>query len=305
MRKALLALLALWSCGAMAGVINFEVHFTPFVGDIAKSHVETVPGRAFVYLNNVPIAEQDVEKKRVPVIFDNREIAAAVWVPAKGLGGLVRKGRNTIRIEFVPADMKASYQSRLQWNEVTDQVTRQGSGGSGTSTNRGGQGMETKKSQGKVVLERDFTGDFATELPWHRYPPVSALNDEDRQKLAALVKDHAAAFKPKFDALYKALATKPELDVKEIRKIGCVEKAYAAGVRVPVPAAAELEFATTGSAVVIVSRKSGWLYPFDRKSFAKLKGEEMQMCAGIVLSMTYPPRLVVAKAPDGRWEVVY
>ena len=107
----------------------------------------------------------------------------------------------------------------------------------------------------------------------------------------------------KFEPIYKLLAAKPEVHVAEIRKMGCLEKAYAAGVRVPVPAATELEFSTTGSAVVVVARKGG-LYPFDRKSFAKLKGEEMQMCAGIVLTMMYPPRLVVAKAPDGRWEVV-
>jgi hypothetical protein len=305
MKRALLASLALWSAGAMAGVINFEVQFTPFVGDISKSEVQTVPGKAFVYLNNVPIAEQDVEKKSVPVIFDNREIAAAVWVPVKSLGGLVRKGKNTLRIEFVPTDAKASYQSRLQWNEVTDQVKEQRSGGAVSSTNRGGQGMETKKSQGKAVFERDFAGDFATELPWHKYPAVNALTDEDKQKLAALVKDRAEAFKPNFDAVYKILAAKPEIQVAEIRKLGCIEKAHAAGVRVPVPAAAELEFSTTGSAAVVVARKSGSLYPFDRKAFARLKGEDAQMCAGISLSIAYPPKLVVAKAPDGRWEVVH
>jgi len=300
MKKVLLASLALLSHGAMAAVINFEVQFTPFVGDIAKSHVDTVPGKAYVFLNNVPIAEQDVKKDKVPVIFDNREIPASVWVPAKSLGGMVRKGKNTLRIEFVPTDMKAAYQSRLQWNEVTDQVRSS----EGRSTNRGGEGMETKKSQGKVVLERDFTGDFATEQPWHKYPAVSALNDEDRQKLAAFVKDRAEAFRPNFDAIYKILAEKPELNVKEIRKIGCLEKAHAAGVRVPVPAAAELEFTTTGSAAVVIARKSGSLYPFERKSFASLKGEDMQMCAGFTLSNVYPPKLVVTKTPDGRWEAV-
>ena len=120
MKKALLASLALLSHGAIAGVINFEVQFTPFVGDISKSQVQTVAGKAYVYLNNVPITEQDVAKKSVPVIFDNREIAPAVWVPVKSLGGLVRKGKNTLRIEFVPTDANSAYQSRLQWNEVTD-----------------------------------------------------------------------------------------------------------------------------------------------------------------------------------------
>ncbi len=301
MKRALLASFALWSHCVMAAVINFEVQFTPFTGDLKKSEVQTVPGKALVYLNNVPIAEQDVEKKNVPVLFENREIAAAVWVPAKSLGGLVRKGKNTLRIEFVPADANASYQSRLQWNEVTDSVR----GGPGTSTNRGGEGMETKKSQGKAVFEKEFAGDFATELAWHKYPSVASLSEDDRQKLAALVKDRADAFKPNFDSIYTILKTKPELQVAEIRKIGCLEKAHAAGVRVPVPATADLEFSTTGTAAVVIARKGGWLYPFDQKSFAKVKGEQVQMCAGVALSVAYPPRLVVAKTPDGKWEVVF
>ena len=305
MRKALLASLLLWSQCAMAAVINFEVQFTPFTGNLTMSEVQTVPGKALIYLNNVLVAEQDVEKKNVPVMFDDREIAAAVWVPVKSLGGLVRKGKNTVKIEFLPADAKASYQSRLQWNEVTDKVQEQRSGGAVSATNRGGEGMETKKSQGKIVLERDFTGDFATDLPWHKYPAVSALNDDDKQKLAALVKDRAEAFKPNFDAIYRILGAKPEIQVAQIRKVGCLEKAHAAGVRVPTPDAADLEFATTGSAAVVIGRKSGWLYPFDQKDFARLKGEQLQMCAGIALSVAYPPRLVVAKTPDGRWEVVF
>jgi len=159
--------------------------------------------------------------------------------------------------------------------------------------------------QGKVVFEKEFAGDFAADLPWHKYPSVASLSDEDKQKLAALVKERADAFKPKFEAIYRILGTKPEVQVAEIRKIGCLEKAHAAGVRVPVPATSELEFATTGSAAVVVARKAGWLYPFDEKTFARVKGEQVQMCAGIALSIAYPPRLVVARAPDGRWEVVY
>ena len=305
MRKVLLALVLSWSGGATAAIINFEVQFTPFTGDIKAAEVQTVPGKAFVYLNNVPIAEQDVERKNVPVLFDNREIAPAVWVPVKSLGGLVRKGKNTLRIEFVPADANAVYQSRLQWNEVTDSVRQTGGGGGGTSTNRGGEGMETKKSQGKAVFEREFAGDFATELPWHKYSSVASVSDDDKQKLAALIKGRAEAFKPKFGAIYQILGTKPELQVAEIRKIGCLEKAHAAGVRVPVPVATELEFATTGTAAVVVSRKSGWLYPFDQKTFARVKGEQVQMCAGIALSVAYPPRLVAAKTPDGKWEIVF
>jgi len=305
MRTVAYVALLIACCPSMAAVINYEIQFTPFVGDLAKSEVQTVPGKATVYLNNIPLAEQDVEKKTVPVLFDNREIGAAVWVPAKSFGTLVRKGKNTVRIEFVPSDAKAQYQARLQWNEVTDQIREQRGGGASSATNRGGEGMETKKAQGKVVLVNYFTGDFAAEQPWHKYPAVSALSDADRQALETLLKDRAEAFKPNFDAVYKILATKPELQVAEIRKIGCLPKAHAAGVRVVAPAAADLVFTTTGSSAVVVERKGGWLYPFDKKSFAKIKGEQIQMCAGFVLSAAYPPRMIVAKTPDGRWEVVF
>lgn len=305
MRSLWLVSAWLWSAASMAAVINYEVQFTPFTGDLAKPEVQTVPGKAAVFLNNIRIAELDLEKKTVPVLFDKREVGAAVWVHARSLVPLVRKGKNSIRVEFVPTDPKAPYQARLQWNEVTDQVKEARSGGSVSSTNRGGEGMETKKAQGKIVLEKEFTGDFATEQLWHRYPPITAVSDSDRQALAALVKERAEAFKPNFDGIYKILAAKPELQVGEIRKIGCLQKAHAAGVRIAAPAAAELVFTTTGGSAVVVERKGGWLYPFDEKTFARIKGEQVQMCAGVALSVAYPPRLIVARAPDGKWEVVF
>ena len=305
MKRTLPVAVLMWSSSAMAAVINVEFQFTPFVGDTAKSEVQTVPGKARVYLNNLPVAEQDVDRKSVPVLFEHREIAPAVWVPAKSLGTAVRKGKNTIRIEFMPKDGNTAYQARLQWNEVTDKVKEERSGGATTSTNRGGEGMDTRKSKGKVVFEKEFAGDFATDLPWHHYPPVTALTDEDRQKLTALVKARAEAFKPDFDGVYKMLEIKPEVQAAEIRKARCLDKAHAAGVRVAVPGSGELEFATTGSAAVVIGRKSGWLYPFDQKTFARIKGEDVQMCAGVTLSIAYPPRLVVAKTPEGRWEVVF
>ena len=36
----------------------------------------------------------------------------------------------------------------------------------------------------------------------------------------------------------------------------------------------------------------------------KIKGEQMQMCAGMALMTVYPPRLVAVRTPNGNWEVV-
>jgi hypothetical protein len=43
----------------------------------------------------------------------------------------------------------------------------------------------------------------------------------------------------------------------------------------------------------------------DEKTFAAVKDEDTQMCAGMALTTIYPRRLTVAKKPDGVWEIVY
>ena len=62
MRTIAIAALLLWSSFSTAAVLNVEFHFAPYTGDLKKSSVQTVPGKAAVYLNNVLIAEQPVER---------------------------------------------------------------------------------------------------------------------------------------------------------------------------------------------------------------------------------------------------
>ena len=63
---------------ARAAVINVEFKFTPFVGDPAKDEkVKAVPGKAAVFINNIPFAEQEVREEEVPVLFEEHEIAPA------------------------------------------------------------------------------------------------------------------------------------------------------------------------------------------------------------------------------------
>ena len=306
MKRLLFAALALICSGlAAAAVINVEFEFTPFIGDVAKPQVDSVPGKARILVNGIPIGEQEVAKQSMPVLFDAREIAPAVWITGQSMRLGLRKGKNLLRIEFEPSDPKLAYQARLQWASVTDQVTRQSSGNTTSATNQADQGLETKKSQGKIVLEKQFVADFAADRPWHHYPPVTALTDDDRQKLVGLVTERAAAFKPNFDKLYKLLDGRPELQLGEIRKAKCLDKAHAAGVRITAPAAADIEFATTGSAAVVVSRKNEPLYPLDPNSFTRIKGDNLRLCSGMTLSIAYPAQLVVAKSPAGSWEIAF
>ena len=72
------------------------------------------------------------------------------------------------------------------------------------STNQANEGVDDRKAvKGKVVFEREFPADFALDLPWHHYPAVTSLTEEDKQKIAALLKTRAGWFKPDFAALYK------------------------------------------------------------------------------------------------------
>jgi hypothetical protein len=290
---------------ASAKVLNVEFKFTPFTGDPKADHVETVAGKAAVFLNRVPIVEQEVRKQEVPVLFEEREVAAAVWIPAASLGAAVRTGKNTLRIEFTPTDPKTAYRAQLRWATVTDEVREEGDVGQHRSTNQTGEGVEDKKATGPVSLEREFDGDFATDRPWHHQPPVTALSDEDRQRLAALVEERTKWFAPDFAGIYRALEGREGLEVESVRKAKCLDAAYAAGVRLAPPPAADLDFVLTGGPEIVVRRKRGPLFDPDRKAFEKIKDDETQMCAGMALSVVYPPRLVAVRGASGAWEIAY
>src|SRR4030042_968876 len=308
MRKSIVALLLFWSSVAMAKVINVEFKFPPFVGDPVKAKtVETVPGKALVYKKNIPIAEKDVEKKEVPVLFEEREIAPSVWLPVQSLGPVLRKGKNSIRIQFEPADPKAQYRAQLRWASVTDQVAKaEDSAVRIRETNQTGEGVDDRKASGRVVFERDFVADFAADLPWHHYPAVKSLSDDDRKALARIVKERADSFKPDFTVAYKILEGNRNINLPGIKKTRCLNKGYAAGVRVGSQPLDQLDFVTTGNPEVVVRSKTGALFfPLDPNALDRIKEDEVQMCVMMVFSVLYPPRLVVVRSASGKWEVAY
>jgi len=292
---------------ARAAVINVEFKFTPFVGDPEKDQeVTTVPGKAIVSVNNVMIAEQELRAEKLPVLFDAHEVSAAVWVPMSSVGPVVRKGKNKIRIEFTPNDLSKPYRAQLRWASVLDEETQEVAPGSVKATNQANEGIDDRKAvQGKVDFEREFAADFALDLPWHHYPAVTSLTEEDKQKIAALLKTRAEWFQPDFAALYKAIDDNESLKVDDVRKARCLEAAYKLGVRVTAPPAGEMEFATTNGPEVVVTRKGGSLWGLDEKTFAPVKDEDVQMCAGMALSAIYPGRIVAVRKPEGTWEIVY
>ena len=292
---------------APAAVINVEFKFTPFVGDPAKDEkVTTMPGKAAVFINDVPFLDQEVREEQLPVLFEEHEVASAVWVPMSSVGPVVRKGKNKFRVEFTPNDPAKSYRAQLRWASVMDESTEEAGPGSMRATNQANEGVDNRQAlKGKVVFEREFLADFALDLPWHHYPPVASLTEEEKQKIAGLLQTRAEWFKPDFVALYKAIDENESLKVDDVRKAKCLEAAYQAGVRINAPQVGELEFVTTGGPEVVVRRKTGTLFGLDEKTLAPVKDEETQMCVGMALSVIYPGRLVAVRKPDGAWEIVY
>jgi hypothetical protein len=293
---------------ALAGVLNVEFKFTPYTGNLEQDHVQTVAGKARVFLNGALVAEQDVASEQASVLFDEREIQPSVWVPAASMGPALRKGHNRLRIEFVPTDAKAPYKGQLSWATVNDQVVESDDGaGTHTSSNQSGEGKEDRPVTGKLVFDREFNADFATDRPWHHYPPLTSLSEAEKASLLALVRARGDGFKPPFEPLFASLAAHPEMQVGEIRKSRCVDAAYAAGIRVSPVAATDVEFSFVGGPEVVLSSKGGGpLYDFgDKANFDKIKGDEQQMCAAFVLSAAYPLRMAFVRDPSGKWEFAY
>ena len=300
-RIALAALLALATGVSCADIINLEFKFTPFTGDLKQDHVDSVAGKAKVFINRIPILAQEIDKQELPVLFDDREVSPAVWIPVASMGSVVRKGKNAIRIEFVPAKA-APYQAQFSWAAVNDSATEKTEAGSLQATNQSGEGKEDKQGTGKMIFEREFIANFAKDRPWHHYPAITALSAVDKQRLTDLLKSRTEAFKPKLDAIYSLLENNPVVNLAEARKSKCLDQAYAAGVRMAAPALDEIEFVTTGNPEVVLRRKDGNpLFQPNREAFERIKGEKVQMCAGILLSIVYPVQLIVVRQPDGHW----
>ena len=299
-------LLLLFVSCADAAVINFEFKFTPFVGDPATAEeVQSVPGTARVFINNVPIAEQPVAADKLPVMFEEREIAPSVWLPIASAGSSVRKGANTLRIEFEPEDAALAYRAQLRWAAVNDETYEEQAPGTGTSTNQSNEGVDEKSGPGKLVMERAFDAAFATDQPWHHYPPTTSLSDADRAALARLLADRAALFEPGFEKIYAILAG-TQMPLDEVKKLDCLGKIHAAGLRMAAPGTDELDITLTGNAEVVLARKGGTelFQPTDPSVIDKVSDEQVQMCAGFALMSVYPPRLIVVRNPAGSWEVV-
>lgn len=278
-----------------------EFKFAPYVGDTKQKSVETVPGQARVFINNVLIAEKEVQKESVPVLFDEREIAAPIVLSTVTLGPILRKGKNKIRVEFEPKNPKLAYHAQMRWTSVTDQTNSTPN----TSTNQVNEGVDDKSNQGRAVLEREFVANFAIDLPWHHYPPITTLSAEDKSALTTLMNARIDAFKPNFADLYALLNNMPGVDLAKLKKSKCLDRVYAAGARFTTPKAGQLDFVLSANPEVLLQSKDGPLFrPSDPKVFQRMKDKDVMEC-GMLLHAFYPSSIAVVRTPAGPWQFVY
>lgn len=307
MRKLLWLLLLGWCVTfARGAVLSVEFTFTPFTGDPASAtEVATVPGQVQVFLNNVLVLEQETTADKLPVDVTTHQVTPAFSVPMGTVGPAVRKGANKFRLEFTPKDLSKTYRAELRWTTLTDEPAADLGPGEAAPPNPGKEGVDDRKAvKGKAVFERDFTADFALDLPWHHYPAVTSLSDDDKQKIDALLQTRADWFKPNFDEFYKAIEENETIRSDDLRQAKCLDAAYQAGLRVTAPSVADLDFVISGGPEVLVRRKSGPLFAINEQSLAGTK-DEVQSCAASALAVIYPGRLAVVHQPDGSWRVVY
>lgn len=286
-----------------AAVTNVEFTFSPYIGDTKADRVDIVAGKVRVFLNNVPIAEKDVEAAKAPVMFDDRQVGGPIWITAQSFGPTLRKQGNLLRIEFEPVNSKSAYKTQLRWAFVSDGTTETSSHGKHSATNMTGEGQEEKSFTGKAVLERSFDAGFAPDRPWHNYPEVTALSEADHKSLAALVQKRLDAFQPASAEAYKYMEADARVDGVELRKQKCVEKAYATGLKVKGPAAGQMDILLTGKQAVVLRAKSGRLFnPADESLFEKIKDESILRCLIPVVEVLFPERIIAVKNPSGAWE---
>ena len=305
-RRAFAALLLCVPLAAAGAVVNVEFNFAPYTGNPDKEDVVVfVRGEARLFINGLPFADVEVKEQKYKVIFSDREISSApVAVNGDAFGPLLLKGRNTLRIEFLPAEPKRTYTADLTWALVTDGVTEtRDARGTVSSTNLAQKGRDRKTVQGRVVVEREFDADFARDRPWHHYPAVKELNDSDKQQIRALVAQRLRALEPGFDAFY-AWLEKHDFKVADIRSNQLLEKIHAARLRVKMADAAKLEFVVGGGpGVMIKAAGAEPLYkPENPQVLAKLGDKRAQEFAMSALPRLFPSRLVVARTPAGIWE---
>jgi hypothetical protein len=286
MRLVIIAVIA--AATGSAEIVNAEFGFDMYTGDRSKqSKLKAVPGRMRVFFNDISFRNQKSFDRELAVMSGNIMSGNGIFVSRAG--PIIRKGKNSIRVEFEATDSNVEYNATLAWTFSNyDQ--------SGVSKT---DGTDTKTGKGKITITKEFTAPFAEDLPWHHYPSVQTLTETDKQSIAAVLQTLADAFKPNFAPIYARIGS----EAAEIRGMGCIENAYAQGVRMRAASLDQLTFDLTGTPEVTVRGKGVRLFvPNDAKFWDKVNND---ICLMTMFDSAFASVLHVVKSPAGVWQIVY
>lgn len=302
----------------VARPVNVEFKFTPYLPPARDAEkVTTVEGVTELELNGIPMAQEPLESKSVLLMATSKEgieVFPAVWINALQLQPLLRRGNNLLRLTFTPKNGAKPYRSQFIWTVIEDQTTTSTTAsGAELTTNHGAEGREDREVSGPVTVQKAFQAPFAKVEPWHAAPPITTLTPADRAVILELLHRRAALFSPNFEAAYRFLGSLPKdqgitLDMPEVRRLGCLEAGYAAGMRVAAPADADLKLITTGSPVVVARGTGEFLMNFpNQPGMAERYGalpNDKGFCLAITFNMLFPKQLLLVKGVDGRWQIL-
>lgn len=306
-RAALAASLVIVPAVAHAAVSGLEFSFSPYLGNPDQNDaIMLVGGEARIYVNGLPHIEVEVRERKHVMNSAGRDITpAAVIIDVASFGTLLRKGRNTLRVDFFPADYKRAYTVELRWTPVGDATTGPRAAKGAAARGPVEPSRERINARSAVRIEREFDADFATGRAWHQYPAVTALSDADREQIRALLVQRLHALQPGFGVFYAWLA-RNNFVVAEIRKDRVPEKIQAAGLLVRMADTGRLEFLIGPGAGVMVKPplKEPLYWPENPSVLSRISDAAAQEFARSILPRLFPTRLMVARNADGVWEAV-
>lgn len=283
---------------------QLEFSFTPYRGDpLRQDRLPMVPGRVGVVLNGYPLVDGEITAVDALVLFRERRISPGLVLSTLGMGPLLRRGTNRLTLRFVPTDTGLPYRGRFQWAAITDRITRTLEPEGETLSNEGATGRQDLAAQGALELSQSFEAPFAPDRPWHHRPPIGGLEAADREALAALVGQRAASFAPPFTTAYGLLSQPGVANGTALRQARCLERGYAAGLRVTPAAPDQLRFhAGSLPAVLVGGARDGPLFRLTfPTSLPETLGEDGAICLSIAVALLFPPHLIGIRDGAGGW----
>ncbi|AXK39482.1 hypothetical protein DWG20_08565 [Crenobacter cavernae] len=143
--------------------VNMEFKFTPFVGaENEAGKIEVMPGTARIYVNGALHSERKLAK--ASVLADGGGVAPSLSLPVSSLGEKLKRGANTLRVEFRPADANKRYRVQFGWAAASDSIGAADDAGRRRSGNQASStGRQTRDAVGPVAFESRFSAIAAVE----------------------------------------------------------------------------------------------------------------------------------------------